>query len=141
MTLSRSSEIFGSQALVLEHGQHIYQRYRTMPGTFRLRNAHNDYLELLTNGGIIAFLFAAWFFISFFFKSYKAFRKRRESYSICLYLGSIAGIVAILIHSNGDWILFRTAQMGSIFSFFSVWPFQRPTLDQERVSARQSFER
>lgn len=98
----------------------IYQGYRTVPGTFRYRNAHNDYLELLANGGIIPFLLAAWFFITFFFKSYKAFRKRRESYSICLYLGSIAGIVAILIHSHGDWILQNGANGLYFFFLFGL---------------------
>ncbi len=34
----------------------IYPAYRTMPGMLLVDHAHNDYIELLVNGGIIAFL-------------------------------------------------------------------------------------
>ena len=77
-----------------------YPAYKTQKTT--TNNAHNDYLELLVDGGIIAFVLAGWFLSILFFRSCKSFLKRREPYSIYLYLGSISGIISILFHSFTD---------------------------------------
>ncbi len=81
----------------------IYQKYRTIPGDKVVDHAHNDYIELFVDGGLIAILLSFWFIFSIFYKSYVVFRKRREVYSLYLYIGSISGIIAILIHSVTDF--------------------------------------
>ncbi len=82
-----------------------YQRYRTFPGELTADHAENDYIELLTEGGIIAFLLAGWFLCSVLYRSYKTFLQRKESYSIYLSIGSAAGLLAIMIHSVVDFNL------------------------------------
>src|SRR4030042_4546271 len=75
----------------------IYPKYRTISGDVIADHAHNDYLELFSDGGIIAFLIFAWFLMALSFKSYKVFLKRRDIYSIYVFIGSFTGIIAILI--------------------------------------------
>ncbi|MCF6247617.1 MAG: O-antigen ligase family protein [Desulfobacula sp.] len=95
---------------------HVYPIYRTVVSDRFLTHAHNDYLELLAEGGIIGFCLAAIFFITFFYKTYIVFSKRRDAFSIYLYIGCITGIASILFHSvtdfnthigaNGLWLFF-----------------------------------
>lgn len=84
---------------------YLYPAYRTVPGGDILGYAHNDFVELVTDAGVIGFLFAAWFLIDLLYRSFGDFRKRRESYSICLYLGSVTGIIGILMHSFTEFNL------------------------------------
>ncbi|MFH2059624.1 MAG: O-antigen ligase family protein [Pseudomonadota bacterium] len=95
---------------------HIYPLHRSYTSKRVLRHAHNDYLELLVEGGMIAFVLAAGFLIIFFVKTYKVFLKRRDAFSIYLYMGSLTAMVSILFHSftdfnmhigaNGLWFFF-----------------------------------
>lgn len=94
----------------------IYPKYQTHMTDHSVDHAHNDYMELLTDGGIIAFVLTSWFLLEILFKSYKSFRLRKETYSIYLYLGSLTGIIAILIHSTTDFNL-HIASNGLYFFF------------------------
>ena len=67
-------------------------------------HAHNDYIELAIEGGLIAVGLVTWFVISIF-GTYRRFLKRRDSYCIYLYLGGLAGLASILFHSITDFNL------------------------------------
>ncbi|OGW38102.1 MAG: hypothetical protein A2Y97_08455 [Nitrospirae bacterium RBG_13_39_12] len=96
----------------------IYPKYRTVPGNSIADHAHNDYIELFSDGGIIACLIFMWFLLTLLYKSYKAFRKRGEIYSIYLFIGSISALISILIHSITDFNLHIGAN-GLYFFFLS----------------------
>jgi len=83
----------------------LYPKYRTLQAEYLIDHAHNDYLEILIDGGVIAFLLTAWFFLTLLYRSYSRFLTRRESYSRYLFIGSITGMAAILIHSFTDFNL------------------------------------
>lgn len=83
----------------------IYPKYRTISGDALADHAHSDYIELLTEGGIPAFLVFAWFLIVLFHKSYRVFLKRRETYSVYLFIAAVSGMIAILVHSLTDFNL------------------------------------
>lgn len=95
---------------------HIYPLHRSLKSESFLAHAHNDYLELLVEGGIISFSVAALFLLTLFYKTYKVFAKRRDAFSIYIYIGSITAMVSILFHSftdfnmhvgaNGLWFFF-----------------------------------
>jgi len=97
----------------------VYPLHRSVKSDKFLTHAHNDYLELLAEGGMIGFLLAISFFITFFYKSYRVFAKRRDAFSIYIYIGCITAIVSILLHSftdfnmhigaNGLWFFFIAA--------------------------------
>ncbi len=82
----------------------IYKGYRTEPGGASVTHAHNDYIELAVEGGIIAVGLVVWFLISIL-STYRRFSKRRDPYCIYLYLGGLTGLMAILIHSITDFNL------------------------------------
>ncbi len=68
-------------------------------------HAHNDYIEILSEGGIIIFLLCTWFLLVVLYKTYISFRKRRELYSIYIVIAALTGLIAILIHSITDFNL------------------------------------
>jgi O-antigen ligase len=96
----------------------IYPRYRTIQGDAIADHAHNDYIELFSDGGAIAFLICVWFLLTLLYKSYNVFLKRHEVYSIYIFIGSITGIIAILIHGITDFNLHIGAN-GLYFFFLS----------------------
>lgn len=94
----------------------IYPLYQSFQNEKSLYHAHNDYLELLAENGIIGFALAGCFLISFFYKTHTVFSKRRDAFSIYLYIGCITAMIALLFHSvvdfnmhvgaNGLWFFF-----------------------------------
>ncbi len=95
---------------------HYYPLHRTIISDRFLTHAHNDYLELLAEAGIIGFILVSAFLISLFYKTFRVFKKRRDAFSIYLFMGCITGIISILFHSfvdfnlhigaNGLWFFF-----------------------------------
>ncbi len=82
-----------------------YPKYRSVLTDWTIEHAHNDYLEFLAEGGIIGFLLIACFLASVIYKSYRSFKKRKDSYSIYLYVGCLAGMLSILFFSLTDFNL------------------------------------
>ncbi|RJP46191.1 MAG: hypothetical protein C4548_03445 [Desulfobacteraceae bacterium] len=81
----------------------IYPLYRTDPGTQVLEHAHNDYLEFLSTGGIILTALMGWALFSILSAAAKTFMKRREPYSVLLFIGCITSVSAVLLHSLVDF--------------------------------------
>jgi len=82
----------------------IFPTYKTLnlPGHF-IYHAHNDYLELLTDGGLLGFACAALFLCLLVARSSRQLRRRQDPYAGYLYWGALAGILAILLHSFTDF--------------------------------------
>ncbi|MDY6823466.1 MAG: O-antigen ligase family protein [Thermodesulfobacteriota bacterium] len=74
-----------------------------------IAHAHNDYLELLSEGGIIAGGLFGLLFAGLFIKTRNRLKTRRERYAILICTGAASGIVAILFHGIVDFNLRITA--------------------------------
>jgi O-antigen ligase/tetratricopeptide (TPR) repeat protein len=94
----------------------IYKSYQTVSGELTVSHAHNDYIQLGVEAGIIGILLAGSFIVILFYKTYTVFLARKDAYSVYIYMGSITGLLSILIHSvtdfnfhigaNGLWFFF-----------------------------------
>lgn len=82
---------------------HVYPAYRTIRSGGIADHAHNDHLELLTDGGIIGAGLFAWFIAAVLKHSYQAFLTRKDPYARHLFAGSLAGISAFLLHGLTDF--------------------------------------
>lgn len=77
----------------------------------RLYHAHNDYLEYLSELGIVGMLLLLGGILYMLVKSFLVWRGRRQSGIKALGLGGIVAIVCILIHSLTDFNLHIPANM------------------------------
>ncbi|MFO7840431.1 MAG: O-antigen ligase family protein [Desulfosalsimonadaceae bacterium] len=109
----------------------IYRPYQSLGPNHFVDHAHNDYIELAVEGGIMGLLLAAGFLAVVFFKSYRVFAGRRDRFCIYLYIGSITGVVALLLHSFTDFNL----QIGAN----GLWFFFLPGLAVSAANTRMQL--
>lgn len=91
-----------------------FSRYDTWKGVYRLENTHNDYLQALSDSGILGFLCVAAFIVLLFRNSLKVIFGRGSSLRTSVAAGALAGTLGILIHSFFDFPL-RTPSNGFVF--------------------------
>jgi O-antigen ligase len=82
----------------------VYPIYGRGDGTYVIQFAHNDYIQVLADGGIVGGALALWFIIVVF-RAFARGARRRDPLLGALALGGASGIVAILVHSLFDFNL------------------------------------
>ena len=85
-----------------------YTPHDSMSGLERVEQAHNDYLQVLADAGIVGLLIGAFFLWRLFLLGRDAL-SISNSYRRGIALGALAGIFAILVHSIFDFVLHTTA--------------------------------
>ena len=81
-----------------------FSMYTKSDGSLRVPQAHNDYLQVVADCGVVGGLIAIWFLIILFRTVMRGIRSRDPLYS-GLALGSGSGIFALLVHSLFDFNL------------------------------------
>jgi O-antigen ligase/Tfp pilus assembly protein PilF len=94
----------------------IYHSYQTITERAYVDHAHNDYLEYLVEGGVVGFVLFGAFLATWFGKTCRAFRSRRDPFAIFVCTGCIVGVSAIVFHSFTDFNL-QIGANGLWFSF------------------------
>ena len=94
----------------------IFPEYKTIPGNLSYYHAHNDYLELLTDGGLVSFTLVVCFFASLLRESWTMIGRRRDRYSLLIGIGSLTGISAMLVHGLSDFNMHNGAD--ALYFFF-----------------------
>lgn len=94
----------------------VYPSYTTIPAEVIFDHAHNDYLELLTDGGIAGFGLAAWFVVAVIGHGWGMIKARRDQYASLLGIGALTGILAMLLHSITDFNMHNGAD--GLYFFF-----------------------
>jgi O-antigen ligase len=96
-----------------------YTRFDTSSGTFRVEQAHNDYLQTLADSGILGFSCIAAFIVMFFRKSISAISGTTDRFQRSAMVGALGGCFGILIHSFFDFPL-RTTSNSYFFMLLVV---------------------
>jgi O-antigen ligase len=82
----------------------LYSTYTQTNGEVSVAQSHNDYLQVLADGGIVAGVIALGFLVLLFRAMFRAVQSR-DPLLAGLALGSSAGIFGILVHSLFDFNL------------------------------------
>lgn len=86
----------------------MYTRYDSWNGYYRVEQAHNDYLQALSDGGIVgAALGLA--FILILFRTGLVRRESEDRFRRGVVTGALAGCFAVLVHSFFDFTLHTTS--------------------------------
>ena len=86
----------------------VYTRYDTGNGTYRLEQAHNDYLQIFSDAGVVGGLLG----VVFVFLLFRTALRRMQSpdrFRRGVALGALAGCAGALVHSFFDFTLHTTA--------------------------------
>ncbi|HEV2397040.1 MAG TPA: O-antigen ligase family protein [Candidatus Sulfotelmatobacter sp.] len=83
----------------------VYPEFRTFYTNFFVNEAHNDYLQLLAEMGLLGFATMAWFLVVLYRQALRKIDKWPSDVSGALTLACSLGAIGILIHSLVDFNL------------------------------------
>jgi len=112
-----------------------YTRYDISNGALRVEQAHNDYLQILADAGVIGFVCVAAFISLLFRSSLETIRSSTDDLRRGAAIGALAGCFAIIIHSFFDFPL-RTPANGFVFLLLATLAVA--AVDQSYVTRRRS---
>lgn len=85
-----------------------YTKFDTASGLERVEQAHNDYLQMLADAGLVGLVIGA-LFLFWFFREAVRNTAGSNTFRRGIALGAFAGCFAILVHSIFDFVLHITA--------------------------------
>ena len=86
----------------------VYTRYDTRNGMFRLEQAHNDYLQILSDAGIVGAALGLVFVVLLFRLGFQRC-ETEDLFRRGVATGALAGCFAVLVHSFFDFTLHTTS--------------------------------
>lgn len=86
-----------------------FTKFDTDNGTFRLEYAHNEYLQMLADGGIVAFLLVIGFIVLLIRAGKKLFAQNLDKMTSSIAIGAFAGCIGVAVHSMFDFPLRTTS--------------------------------
>src|SRR4030095_8974016 len=86
----------------------IYTHYDNRNGLFRLEQAHNDYLQVFSDGGVIGAVIALCFVVLLFRGAFVRI-KTKDKFRRGVALAAIGGCFGVLVHSMFDFTLHTTS--------------------------------
>jgi O-antigen ligase len=101
-----------------------FTRYDTWNGQFRVEQAHNDYLQMLADGGVVSFALVVGFVFLLLKKGVSAMIAGNRDIDRSISTGALAGCFGILIHSFFDFPL-RTPANAFLFLLLIVLAVER----------------
>lgn len=109
-----------------------FTQFDTTSGLLRVEQAHNDYLQILSDGGIVGFACVAAFVMLLFWKGLKAVAAQRDEFYRSVIIGSLAGCFGIAIHSFFDFPL-RTPSNALFFLLLAALATATTSMSRSRA--------
>lgn len=113
-----------------------YPQYDTWNGNLRVEQAHNDYLQILTDAGILGFICIAAFIYLLFKQGLQKIKTETDTYRRSLAVGGLAACLGVLIHSFFDFPL-RTPSNGFFFLLLAGLATAAVTFPKQRRSRKR----
>lgn len=86
-----------------------FTKFDTWNGTMRVEQAHNEYLQILADAGILGFACVAAFIFTLYKKGFRFLNETTNRFGRGVIVGSLAGCFGILMHSFVDFPLRTTS--------------------------------
>ena len=117
----------------------IYTRYDSRNGLYRLEQAHNDYLQILSDAGIVGAVIALSFVVLLFYKALVRARSR-DDFRRGVALAALSGCFAVLVHSFFDFTLHTTSNALLFLVLAAIATMNGRVEDAPRKRRRRSDE-
>lgn len=86
-----------------------YTRFDTWGGALRVEQAHNEYLQILVEGGLFALLLVFAFIAMLYRQGIEVLKRRQDRFRRGAALGALSGCLGVVIHSFFDFPLRTTS--------------------------------
>lgn len=83
----------------------VYPQFRTFYTDFFVNQAHDDYLQLLVEMGMLGFGIMIWFLATLYWSSFRKLRNWSNEISGAMALAAVLGLSGILVHGAVDFNL------------------------------------
>jgi O-antigen ligase len=97
-----------------------YPQFRTFYTNFFVNQAHDDYLQLLVEMGLLGFGVVVWYLVVLFRRAGRKIRNWSSEVGGAVTLACMLGIVGILVHSAVDFNLEIPANAALFYVFCTV---------------------
>ncbi len=81
----------------------VYSRFRTFYTKLFVNEAHDDYVQVLVETGVIGFAAGVWFVVLLFLRTFRELRGRAFRSEVSIRLAALTGCTGILVHSLVDF--------------------------------------
>ena len=115
-----------------------YPRFRTFYTNFFVNEAHNDYLQLLVEMGLVGFGIMLWFLINLFRNAIRKLPDWPNEIGGALTLACLLGCVGILVHSFVDFNLEVQANAAWFYVLCALAASPHPIESRNRVRRTRS---
>jgi O-antigen ligase len=121
----------------------VYPQFRTFYTNFFVNEAHNDYLQLLIETGLVGFGIMVWLVVRVYVRGLKKIKNWSNDVGGGVTLACLLGLTGILVHSAVDFNL----QIPANAALFYVWctiaaaePFAQPARKRRAVRSKPAEE-
>jgi O-antigen ligase len=107
----------------------VYPQFRTFYTNFFVNEAHNDYLQLLVEMGLLGFGTMIWFVLTLYARAFKKIKNWTSEISGATTLACVLGLSGILVHSAFDFNLQIPANAALFYVLCTIAaaePFAQP---------------
>ena len=98
----------------------IYPSFRSFYTNYFVNEAHNDYVQMAVETGLIGFALGCWFIALFFSRGLSRIESWRTEVRAAATLASIIGVTGILVHSLSDFNLQIPANAALFFALAAL---------------------
>jgi O-antigen ligase len=100
--------------------QNVYPGFRSFYTVYFINAAHNDYIQVLVETGLLGFCCAAWFIVVTYRNGLKVFSRGDREWLGVLRTASLVGCTGILVHSLLDFNLQVPANAALFYIFCTL---------------------
>jgi O-antigen ligase len=121
----------------------VYPQFRTFYTNFFVNEAHNDYLQLLVEMGLLGFATMLWFLVTLFRSAIKKMGHWHADMSGAVALACVLGLSGILVHSAVDFNLQIPANAALFYVFCTIAasePFAQPARKRRALRSKPAEE-
>jgi O-antigen ligase len=117
----------------------VYPQFRSFYTNFFINEAHNDYLQLLVEMGLLGFGTMLWFLLTIYTQALKKIGNWTEDISGAATLACVLGLSGILVHSALDFNLQIPANAALFYVLCTIAaadPLARPARKRRPVRSK-----
>ncbi|HZH33588.1 MAG TPA: O-antigen ligase family protein [Pyrinomonadaceae bacterium] len=116
-----------------------YTQFDPLNGRERVEQAHNDYLQIVADAGIIGVVLGAFFVFVLFRDGFRRL-KSKDNFRRGVAVGALAGCFAILVHSLFDFVL-HTSAISLLFLVLAALATLNGQVESEGAAERKNKRR